>query len=73
TIFVQPDHDTAVAQLRAVVDQLQGIAPTVAEKLQAMEADLLAYTGYANLIWPRLGSFRSFDLAPPVCVDSYSR
>jgi hypothetical protein len=21
--------------------------------------------GYANLIWPRFGLFRSFDLAPP--------
>ena len=43
TIFAQPDRDLAVAQLRQVVDQLQSIAPTVAERLQAMEDDLLAY------------------------------
>ena len=29
--------------------------------------------GYANLIWPHLGLFRSFVLAPPVYVDSYCR
>ncbi|MCP4309546.1 MAG: IS256 family transposase [bacterium] len=56
TIFVQPDHDTAVAQLRAVVDQLQGIAPTVAEKLQAMEADLLAYTAFPAAHWSKIWS-----------------
>jgi len=56
TIFVQPDHKTAVAQLRAVVDQLEGIAPTVAEKLQAMETDLLAYTGFPPAHWSKIWS-----------------
>jgi transposase-like protein len=56
TIFVQPDHKTAVAQLRSVVDQLEGIAPTVAEKLQAMETDLLAYTGFPAAHWSKIWS-----------------
>ncbi len=33
TIFVQPDHDAAVAQLRAVVDQLEPTTPGVASRL----------------------------------------
>ncbi len=33
TIFVQPDHDAAVAQLRAVVDQLEPNAPGIASRL----------------------------------------
>ncbi len=36
TIFTQPDCDRAVTELRQVVDQLEAIAPTVAERLQAM-------------------------------------
>ncbi|MBS3941564.1 MAG: transposase [Actinobacteria bacterium] len=55
TIFAQPDRDAAVAQLRSVVDQLERLAPTVAERLQAMEDDLLAYTAYppmhSSKIW----------------------
>ena len=46
TVFAQPDADTARAQLRAVVDQLAPCAPTVAERLQGMENDVLAYTGF---------------------------
>ena len=46
TVFAQPDADTARTQLRAVVDQLTPYAPTVAERLEAMEADVLAYTGF---------------------------
>jgi len=56
TIFAQPDHDTAVTQLRAVVDQLGGIAPTVAERLQTMETDLLAYTAFPPGHWPKIWS-----------------
>jgi len=56
TIFAQPDNDTAVAQLRAVVDQLEGIAPAVAERLLAMEADLLAYTAFPPDHWSRIWS-----------------
>ena len=46
TIFVQPDHATASAQLRSVVDQLAGTDPEVARRLEAAEADLLAYTAF---------------------------
>lgn len=56
TIFVQPDHKTAVAQLRAVVDQLGGIAPAVAEKLEEMETDLLAYTAFPAAHWSKIWS-----------------
>jgi len=56
TIFVQPDHTTAVAQLRAVADQLDSIAPTVADKLQAMETDLLAYTAFPPAHWSKIWS-----------------
>ena len=56
TIFVQPDHATATGQLRAVVDQLEGIAPAVAERLAAMESDLLAYTGFPAAHWSKIWS-----------------
>ncbi len=56
TIFAQPDHDTAVAQLRAVVDQLRPYAPGVAERLEQMETDLLAYTGFPVAHWPKIWS-----------------
>ncbi|MEX2328497.1 MAG: IS256 family transposase [Nitriliruptoraceae bacterium] len=56
TIFAQPDRDLAVGQLRQVVDQLEGIAPTVAERLQAMEDDLLAYTAFPPGHWSKIWS-----------------
>ena len=56
TIFAQPDHDTASAQLRAVADQLAPYAPAVAERLAAMEADLLAYTGFPTAHWSKIWS-----------------
>ena len=56
TIFAQPDGDAARAQLRAVVDQLEGFAPKVAQRLQAMEDDLLAYTAYPDIHWPKIWS-----------------
>jgi putative transposase len=56
TIFAQPDHTTAVTQLRAVTDQLTPIAPAVAERLEAMEADLLAYTAFPPGHWPKIWS-----------------
>jgi transposase-like protein len=55
TIFAHPDRDTATAQLRSVVDQLERIAPTVAERLEAMEHDLLAYTGFPPAHWSKSG------------------
>lgn len=56
TIFAQPDHKAAVAQLRAVVDQLEPIAPQVAERLEQMEADLLAYTAFPPGHWSKIWS-----------------
>jgi putative transposase len=56
TIFAQPDRELAVSQLRQVVDQLQTIAPSVAERLQAMEDDLLAYTGFPPTHWSKIWS-----------------
>lgn len=56
TIFAQPDHPTAVTQLRAVTDQLTPIAPQVAERLEQMEADLLAYTAFPPAHWPKIWS-----------------
>jgi transposase-like protein len=56
TVFAQPDADTAQAQLRAVVDQLAPYAPAVAERLQAMENDVLAYTGFPQAHWSKIWS-----------------
>ena len=56
TVFAQPDPDAARTQLRAVVDQLSPYAPTVAERLQAMEDDLLAYTGFPPAHWSKVWS-----------------
>ena len=56
TIFAQPDDKAARAQLRQVVDQLNGIAPKVAERLQAMEDDLLAYTTFPPGHWSKIWS-----------------
>lgn len=56
TVFAQPDATTARAQLRAIVDQLMPYAPTVAERLQAMEDDVLAYTGFPPAHWSKIWS-----------------
>jgi putative transposase len=56
TIFVQPDRAAARSQLRQVVDQLAGPAPQVADRLQAMEDDLLAYTVFPPVHWPKIWS-----------------
>ena len=56
TIFVQPDTTTATIQLRAVVDQLRPYAPAVADRLEAMETDLLAYTGFPPAHWSKIWS-----------------
>jgi putative transposase len=56
TVFAHTDPADARAQLRAVVDQLAPYAPTVAERLQAMENDLLAYTEFPVAHWPRIWS-----------------
>ena len=56
TVFAQPDADTARTQLRAVVDQLRPYAPTVAERLETMENDVLAYTGFPAAHWSKIWS-----------------
>lgn len=56
TIFAQPDAATATAQLRAVVDQLRPVAPDVAELLENMETDLLAYTAFPDAHWSKIWS-----------------
>lgn len=56
TVFAQPDADTARAQLRAVVDQLAPYAPNVAERLQDMETDVLAYTAFPAAHWSKIWS-----------------
>jgi putative transposase len=56
TIFAQPDHATALTQLRAVTDQLTPIAPAVAERLEKMETDLLAYTAFPPGHWSKIWS-----------------
>jgi putative transposase len=56
TVFAQPDADTARTQLRAVVDQLTPYAPAVAERLEVMEADVLAYTGFPAAHWSKIWS-----------------
>jgi putative transposase len=56
TIFAQPDGASASAQLRQVVDQLHSLAPEVAQRLQAMETDLLAYTVFPPGHWSKIWS-----------------
>jgi transposase-like protein len=56
TIFVQPDSPTATAQLRAVGNQLRPYAPAVADRLEKMETDLLAYTGFPQAHWSKIWS-----------------
>ena len=56
TIFAQPDTKTATAQLRAVVDQLRPYAPAVAERLEQMETDLLAYAAFPVAHWSKIWS-----------------
>jgi len=56
TVFAQPDATTARTQLRAVVDQLRPYAPAVAERLEAMEDDVLAYTAFPVAHWSKIWS-----------------
>ena len=56
TIFAQPAPEGAHRQLRAVVDQLETIAPEVAAKLADAENDLLAYTAFPPAHWSKIWS-----------------
>jgi putative transposase len=59
---VDPDHLRPTRpchrphQLRAVTDQLTPIAAQVAERLEKMETDLLAYTAFPPGHWPKIWS-----------------
>lgn len=56
TIFVQPDAMSARVQLDSVVDQLEAIAPTVAERLANMADDILAYASFPSAHWSKIWS-----------------
>ena len=56
TIFAENDGDAARQQLRDVVDKLATSEPKVAERLQAMEDDLLAYTAFPPVHWSKIWS-----------------
>lgn len=56
TIFAQLDAESASTQLRSVVDQVRPIAPGVAERLEAMATDLLAYTAFPAAHWSKIWS-----------------
>ena len=61
TVFAQPDADSARTKRRAVVDHLSPYAPNVAGRLQAMEADVLAYTAFPAAHWTKLRSTNSLE------------
>jgi hypothetical protein len=54
TIFVQLDDDAAVAQLSAVVDELEPTAHGVVSRIADVEADLLAHTGFPVSLWSKI-------------------
>jgi putative transposase len=56
TVFAQPDHDRARAQLDDIVGQLEPFAPEVARRLAGMADDLLAYTAFPPVHWPKIWS-----------------
>jgi transposase-like protein len=56
TVFAQPDHDRARAQLDDIVTQLEPFAPEVARRLADMADDLLAYTAFPPVHWPKIWS-----------------
>ena len=56
TVFAQPDHDRARAQLDDIVGQLEPFAPEVARRLADMADDLLASTAFPPVHWPKIWS-----------------
>jgi len=54
TVFAQPDHDRARAQLDDIVSQLETFAPEVARPLADMADDLLDYTAFPPAQWPKI-------------------
>lgn len=56
TLFVQPDHATALVELAKVADTLQSRFPTVAQELRDMAHDLLAFLQFPAAHWRRIYS-----------------
>ena len=56
TIFAQPDAATARHQLHLVVDQLTTTEPKVAQLLEEMADDLLAYATFPPVHWSKIWS-----------------
>jgi hypothetical protein len=81
TIFAENDAESARAQLRDVVDKLTSNEPKVAQRLQAMEGDLLAYATFPPPCTGRRsgpttrssGSTASSSAAPTSCSSSGPR
>ena len=56
TVFAQPYHDRAHAQLDDIFGPLEPFAPEVARRLADMADDLLAYTSFPPVHWPKIWS-----------------
>ncbi len=56
TIFAQPDAESARTQLRVVAEQLSAVADNVSQRLESMETDLLACTGFPAGHWSKIWS-----------------
>lgn len=56
TIFNQPDHGSAVAQLEKMAEMLQDRYPLVAEMLWEPTEDILAYLHFPETHWRQIRS-----------------
>ncbi|REE58929.1 transposase-like protein [Streptomyces sp. 3212.3] len=56
TVFEQPDTDAVQAQMRHVLDALEGKFPKAAAHLDAAQHDLLAFTAFPREIWRQIWS-----------------
>ena len=56
TVFAQPDHDRARAQPDDIAAQPEPFAPEVARRLADIANDLLAYTAFPPVHWPKIWS-----------------
>lgn len=56
TLFEQPDADAVQAQMKHVLDALEAKFPKAAEHLDAVQADVLAFTDFPQLSWRQIWS-----------------
>ena len=56
SVFDQPDAESVVAQYDRVLDALTDKLPKVAEHLDAVSTDLLAFTAFPKQIWRQIWS-----------------